>query len=114
MPVHHFGIIDHIENENDRFGYDPLKYKCISVDDEMILRLIEPLFIMKTYYHSLKCPEFGLAYWGITIIPPESLSQFYEVVISSSSYRRSEELNDLAIKIREALEQKKHMIHYGV
>ncbi|MDO4328707.1 MAG: hypothetical protein Q4C66_05160 [Lachnospiraceae bacterium] len=28
---------------------------------------------MKTYFHSLSCPASGLARYGVTLIPPESL-----------------------------------------
>lgn len=114
MPVHEFGIIDNIENEKNDIDYEPLKYNCICVDDEIINSLNKHLSIMKTYFHSLKRPKFGLAYWGITIIPPESLSLFYEVVTSSTFYKKSVELNELAININQAKEECKHMIHYGV
>ncbi|PLT29272.1 short-chain dehydrogenase [Peribacillus deserti] len=114
MPVHEFGIIEDIVNEKNEIGYEPLRYKCISVDDDIINSLSEHLSIMKTYYHSLKRPDFGFAYWGITIIPPESLSLFYEAVISSTFYEGSAALNELATKINEANEDNKHMIHYGV
>ncbi|HZH61154.1 MAG TPA: short-chain dehydrogenase [Metabacillus sp.] len=114
MPIHEFGIIDHIEMERNEFVYEPLKYNCISVDDEVICTLSEHLSIVRTYFHSLQRPEFGLAYWEITIIPPESLSLFYDVVSSSTSFKKSAELNELATKINQAREQKKYMIHYGV
>ena len=39
----------------------------------------DKLVLLKTYFHSLDRPEFGLARWGITLIPPESLSGFQEI-----------------------------------
>jgi hypothetical protein len=39
---------------------------------------------------------------------------FYEVIVSSSYFKKSVELNELAILIRKAMEEKKYMIHYGV
>jgi hypothetical protein len=69
---------------------------------------------MRTYFHSLNRPEFGLAYWGITIIPPESLSMFFDVVTTSTLYKKSAELNELASKILQAKEENKYMIHFGV
>lgn len=114
MPVHEFGIIDNIVNVKSEIGYDPLKYKCISVDDEIIDTLHGQLSIVRTYFHSLDRPEYGLAYWGITVIPLESLSLFYDVVTSSSLYKKSGELNELAAKIIQAQEEKKYMIHFGV
>jgi hypothetical protein len=69
---------------------------------------------MKTYFHSFNRPEYGLAYYGITIIPPESLSFFYEVVTSSRYFKNSGILSELVSKIQQATEGKKYMIHYGI
>ena len=57
---------------------------------------------MKTYFHTVKNQKYGLAYCGITIIPPESLAIFYETVTSSKFFRKSDELNELASKIVQA------------
>ncbi|WP_313800811.1 short-chain dehydrogenase [Cytobacillus sp.] len=115
MPcVHEFGIIDNFNKRKEYNEYTPQKYNCISVDDELIDSLGEQLSIMKTYFHSFDRPEYGLAYWGITIIPPESLSLFYDVVSTSQHFQKSVELNELAAKIIAAAEDKKYMIHYGV
>lgn len=114
MPVHEFGIIDNIENVKRNIGYEPQKYNCISVDDEIIIHLNEHLSIMRTYFHSLERPEFGIAYWGITIIPPESLSMFYDVITSSTINKNSDDLNQLAFKIIKAKEENKYMIHFGI
>ncbi|MGG0788639.1 short-chain dehydrogenase [Peribacillus simplex] len=114
MPVHDFGIIDNIENLKRNIAYEPQKYKCISVDEEIINHLNEHLSIMRTYFHSLERTEIGLAYWGITIIPPDSLSMFYDVITSSTMYKKSAELNELASKIFQAKEENKYMIHFGI
>lgn len=115
MPcVHEFGIVDDFNILKEYNKYTPQKYNCISVDDELINSLSEQLSIMKTYYHLFDRPEYGLAYWGITIIPPESLLLFYDVVSTSPYFKQSVELNQLAAKIIQAIEDKKYMIHYGV
>ena len=115
MPlIHEFGIIDDINDEKSYNSYTPDVHNCISVDDAIVQNLQEPLSIMKTYFHSLNRPEFGLAYWGITIIPPESLSQFLEVVISSKSMKQSSAINELGKKIIQAKEENKYMVHFGV
>ena len=115
MPcVHEFGILDELNNQKEDIDYEPQKYKCVSVDDDIINSLNPHLSIMKTYFHSFNRPEHGLAYWGITIIPPESLTLFYDVVTSSEYFKKSIELNELASKIRQAKEEKKFMIHYGI
>ncbi|MFT4413805.1 short-chain dehydrogenase [Fredinandcohnia humi] len=115
MPcVHEFGIIDDFDNLKNYNEYDPKEFNCISVEDDIINNLSEKLAIMKTYFHSFERPDFGLAYWGITLIPPESLSFFYSVVTSSIHYRKSVELNKLASEINKATEEKKYMIHFGI
>lgn len=68
MPVHEFGIIEDIYNSKIGIEYEPVKYDCISVDDEIIDTIYERLLIVKSYFHSLDRAEFGLAYSGITII----------------------------------------------
>ncbi|GIN91890.1 hypothetical protein J22TS1_29410 [Siminovitchia terrae] len=115
MPcVHEFGILDDFENQKEYIAYEPHKYNSISVDDDIISSVNEQLSIMKTYYHSFNRPEFGLAYSGITIIPSESLSLFYDVVTSSGCFKKSIELNELALIILQAIEEKKCMIHFGI
>lgn len=115
MPcVHEFGILDDFDNQKNYIDYEPHKYNCISVDDGIINSLIENLSIMKTYFHSFNGPEYGLAHWGITIIPAESLSLFYDIVTSSRDFNNSFDLNELASKIIEAKEENKYMIHYGI
>ncbi|GAE36312.1 hypothetical protein [Halalkalibacter akibai] len=114
MPVHEFGIIDDFNIRKDYGYYAPKEYKCISVDDDLIQNLSESLKIMKSYFHSYDRSEFGLTYWGVTIIPPESLSLFYDVVVSSPHFKKSDELTDLAAKITQAKEEKKYMIHFGI
>jgi hypothetical protein len=112
LPVHEFGIIDNVVNIKSEIYYEPLKYNCISVDDEIIDSLYDQLSNVRTYFHSLDRPGNGLAYCGITLIPLESLSVFYQVVITSPLYANSGELNELAAKIIQAKREKKYMIHF--
>lgn len=76
--------------------------------------MVKQVMRMKTYFHTYERPANGLAYYGITLIPPESLPIFLDIVLSNITRRKSEELIDLAIKIKEAQEAKKYMIHYGI
>ena len=111
---HEFGVINDINNQETYEGYNPNIHNCISVDDDILENLIEPLSIMKTYFHTLNRPNYGLAYCGITIIPPESLSQFLDIIISSNEKEHSIDLNELAKKIIQAKQENKYMIHYGI
>lgn len=51
---------------------------------------------------------------GRTLIPPESLPYFQEIVISDKRIKKDHHLVDLANKIQDAIERQKYMIHFGV
>lgn len=51
---------------------------------------------------------------GITLIPPESLPAFQEIVMADGRMNRDEQLVALADKIGEAICKEKYMIHFGV
>jgi len=114
MPLtHEFGIIDDITKKTYK-SYAPEKSQCISVDDEIITNLMKPLSLMKTYFQSLNRPEYGLAYHGITIIPPESLPTFLDIVLSTDDLKQYDDINELGEKIIQAKNKNKYMIHYGI
>ena len=111
--THEFGIIEDIQDKAYE-GYEPDKYDCISLHDAIILNFIDALTIMPTYFHRLERPSFGLAYHGITIIPPASLPLFLDLVLQSDAWKRYAELDNLAVKIKEAIRLQRYMIHYGI
>ncbi|WP_400195358.1 short-chain dehydrogenase [Lysinibacillus telephonicus] len=115
MPlVHDFGIINDINDKNSYSSYSPELNNCIQVQDEVVQELVEGLKIIKTYFHSLERPNVGLAYHGITLIPPESLSQFLDTILTNKVIKNFEETSLLCEKIQQAIEQNKYMIHYGI
>lgn len=114
MPAHEFGITN-VFNPQKGYGYyAPEEYNCIAVDDELINELSKSIKIMKSYFHYFYKPEFGLAYCGVTIIPLESLSVFYDVVVSFVNVKESGELSNLAEKIVQAREEYKYMKFWGL
>lgn len=109
-----FGIIEDI-NETQSYSYDPDKYHCVFIDDETYIDdWWNKLLLLKTYFHSLNRPEFGLARYGITLIPPESLPAFQEIVLSDKRLKQDENLVKLAETIQDAIQRNKYMIHYGI
>ena len=86
---------------------------CID-DDIYIDGWWDKLVLLKIYFHNLDHPEFGLARWGITIIPPGSLPGFQEIVLSDKRINEDVHLRELADKIQDAINRNKFMIHFGV
>ncbi len=107
MAKHDFGIIDFFEGNKWYSEYEPEKYNCISVDDdvleELIIKYNEELMAIKTYFQVTTQPGNGLDYCGVTLIPPESLKQFREVVIKANNYYQSQELQLLIEKVSNAI-----------
>lgn len=109
-----FGIVEDIR-ETQSYSYDPEKYHCVFIDDETYIDdWWNKLLLLKTYFHSLSRPEFGLARYGITLIPPESLPAFQEIVLSDKRLKQDENLVKLAKTIQDAIQRNKYMIHYGI
>lgn len=110
-----FGIIDDIAGKHDYSDYEPEKYHCVFINDDIYINdWWDKLILIKTYFHNLNRPSYGLARYGVTLIPVESLSLFQDIVLSDKRISTDNSLTDLADKIKEAIECKKFMIHYGV
>ena len=75
MLKHEFGMMMADPEPEQIFEeYEPEKYDCIAVDDEYVQAVAEKLARVSVYWHGLDRPESGLAYHGITLIPPESMT----------------------------------------
>lgn len=111
LPVHEFDLWEQTLKAPTR---NPDYNGYTEVDDDFIQELMEACSIMRTYFHSYTRPELGLDYYGITIIPNESLSMFYEIVMQSHAFHRSEELSDLASLIIRAEREGKDLVHFGI
>lgn len=118
MATHEFGIMNEIMYNVQYDFYEPEKYKCISVDDDLIEKIIndylEDFKNMKTYAHNTINLVWGLNYCGITLIPPESLQKFNDIIISANKHYKSQQLQLLINKISEAIKNNKFLIHFGI
>ncbi|ASA22452.1 hypothetical protein [Paenibacillus donghaensis] len=112
--VAQFGIVEIFEEDKDYSDYEPEKYNCVAIDDDYLNEWWEELTLLQTYSHSYSRPEFALARWGVTLIPPASLAAFYDIVAKDHRARTSQELLDLMTLLRQAISENKYVIHYGV
>lgn len=111
MAKHEFGMIDQLSyHESIYENFEPVKYHCISIDDNFIEPLLLELEELDTYFHNMKRPEKGLAYCGVTLISPASLKKFREILISKNDCVYTELLEI----IDRAIVEKKYVIHYGI
>ena len=109
MAKHEFGITMDAPRQGKRYDeYEPWKYACISVDDAYLEGVVERLTSIDFYWHTLSVKGKGLAYCGVTLVPPCSLKAFIDVVADNS------ELSELKKLLEKALSNNKWVIHYGL
>ena len=109
MPKHEFGIMPNAPKIGKRYEkYDPEKYGCISIDDAVIGRIAEKLQAIDSYWSTLSVKGKGLAYCGITLIPPTSLDEFLQIVGDNDALLQLKNLLELAQK------EHKWVIHFGL
>ena len=111
MAKHEFGIMQIPPEKGERFDfYEPEKYNCIYIDDDYIEPLLAELQTVACYWHTLLKPEKGLAYYGITLIAPQSIDSLINILVS-----RNKQVYFPVINLfRQALEEGKYIIHFGI
>ena len=108
MAKHEFGIMQTAPQNGKKYEYEPQKYNCISVNDDYIENIVSNFDDIDFYWHSLDNPRKGIAYCGITLIPPSSMQAFISVIENYS------ELSELNILLQKAYSDNKWVIHYGL
>ena len=111
MIKHEFGIMQNKPMNKERFDeYEPNKYNCIVVEDNFIEPILTDLQNVDCYWHTLQNSNKGLAYCGITLIPPESMNILIKILSSQGKL----EYNDLISLANQAKEENKYIIHFGI
>ena len=109
MPRHEFGIMQNAPKQGKRYDeYKPKKYNCVSVDDTYVKKIDADLNNIDFYWHTLDMPAKGIAYTGITLVPPKSVQSFIAVI------NNIPELNELKKLLEKALAENKWVIHFGL
>ena len=88
--------------------YEPQKYNCISVDDVYLENIVSYFNHIDFYWHTLDIKGKGLEYSGITLVPPESLREFINVIYNIDG------LYELRLLSEKALKENKWIIHFGL
>ncbi len=109
MAKHEFGIMQVPPEKGKRYDeYEPQKYNCISVDDVYLENIVANFDHIDFYWHTLDVKGMGLAYCGVTLIPPSAIKAFVDVIEDVYGLFELKELSEKAI------EENKWMIHFGL
>ena len=115
MILTEFGIMPSIDRNKEYNDYEPEQYNCISIDDDLYIDAWwEELEKIDTYFHGINNPSKALNRHGITLIPPESLTKFEDIVINDKRLSSDPSLIKLLELIRTAKKEEKFMIHFGI
>lgn len=109
MANHEFGIMQNAPEQGKRYDeYEPQKYNCISVNDDYLEDIVANFDSIDFYWHTLDVKGKGLAYCGVTLIPPCSIKEFVDVI------KDNPDLLELRKLSEKALAENKWLIHYGL
>ncbi len=109
MAKHEFGIMQTPPQEGKRYDeYEPEKYGCISVNDDYLEDIVSNFDHIDFYWHTLDVKGKGIAYCGVTLIPPTSINSFVGVIEGIP------ELTELKELSQRAHSENKWIIHFGL
>ena len=110
MPNHEFGIMPTSPKAYELFEtYEPEKYNCISINDDYIELIMAAINKIDCYWHTLQRPGKGLAYYGVTLIPPQSMADFVDIWEC-----KKQEYYPLISLVKKAQEGGNFIIHFGI
>ncbi len=109
MAMHEFGIVREIPKAGCRYDeYVPEKYDCIFIDDDIVEVFANGQLDVDMHWHTIDVTGKGLAYCGITLIPPASLSSVIDVI---DAFDQLWELREL---LKQAQQQNLYVIHFVI
>ena len=106
---HEFGLMPDMPQPGERYdSYEPWEYDAISIHDEYIEPLLPQLNTIDMFWHTVDVPGKGLAYCGITLIPPSAHCDVLRIIRPKAGLEQLTEL------VEQAFEEKKYIIHFGL
>lgn len=111
-----FGIISQFDSDKNYSHFsEPFeslyaKYHCVSVADDDVNQWISLTSHIPTFGGCAQMPSHGINHYGITIIPPSSISLLLELLLS----QQNSSIDALVLLLRDALQQNFHVICFGI
>lgn len=110
--MHEFAILQGVPAAEDEYDCTMLRWLVsVGVEDEVLESIRERQQFIPTFYGSLKRRGKGLAYYGVTLVPPDSLAAFQDVLEFGDVEKAVMELIAL---VKLAREQNCYIIHFGI
>lgn len=107
--THEFGLMLETPQPGERYdNYEPWKYAAIAIHDDFIEPLMPQLNDVDMFWHTVDVPGKGVAYCGITLIPPTAFPAVMEII------RPMAELRVLSKLVEQAAKESRFIIHFGL
>ena len=110
MAWYEFGIMERAPGLERYDEYEPGRFGCIPVRDDLLDDLLPQLVPLECYWHTLARPAQALCECGINLIPPQSLPRFLRLLRQAAR----PELNPLTELLETAAARQKFVILYGL
>lgn len=113
-PYHRFDILG-----LESFNYEKIDFKkLIRIPDNMISDLYDSMMGVDTFTQSFDRPSKALDICGITLIPPESMDKFINIIKRKTHPNFLKEhrvqIEALISLLQKARDENKYVIHYGI
>lgn len=107
--THAFGLMDRPPEPGRRYDeYDPERYVCAWAEDDELGEAAEALSGLDCYWGALDRPEKGLAWHGVTLIPPASLPAMVSALEGRPALQAAVRL------LQRAEREHQFVIHFGI
>lgn len=107
--THAFGIMPQPPQPGRRCDdYAPERYVCAWAEDDVLSEAAEAISGAECYWHTLDRPEKGLAWYGVTLVPPESLPALLAALEDRPA------LQPVSRLLRQAERAHQFVIHFGI
>ena len=116
-----FGIIPSIETDKNylpdgsvAFKTICRKYHCVSVPDDIVNNWIPLIDRIPTFLFSINRESFGIDHYAVTLIPPNSVKLFLEVILSYLEIDQNKSIQKLIRLLNAAIDNNKYVICFGI
>lgn len=115
-----FGVITHIDKDRDYSRYESRAqlllaqkhFGCISLEEDIVNDWLDGLASMPSYVNHIKSGFQGISPFGVTLIPPKSVS-LLQAAIENSIHAQKPPVQKLIKLCKKARAGKKYMIVFG-
>ena len=110
MTCHNFCILETPPKDGEVFEFDLERYaRRVDVEDDLLATVAETWMDVPCYWNAKgNGMQKGLAYYGITLIPPASAAKIVSHIQGQAEFAQ------LSAFLQTAVQEEKYVLHFGI